>query len=670
MSRSGDQIRAGDPAHVADGDDIRLGNVTDSKAVAAGRGAMAANAEAGATVYQARGDLYLQGSKEETRDRRRQIALLSKVEQAWIEGVLERSLHQQVLIELGKEPDADALVSSWDVVLEGPLAPPRRLPVGTSLLATFEAAHRALLILGAPGAGKTITLLALAREAISRVRAAPADPERGIPVVLNLSSWAREGRPLGEWAAQEIAQAYAEPRDRARGWIDAGELLLLLDGLDEIEEGRRAACVEAINTFHESHGDTGLVVCCRRDEYEALPERLALGGAIVLQPLTLDQVDHYLDQLGPAVGALRAAVGNEAEIALRELAATPLWLHLMVIVYRDAAGGELPGSRTTDGLRRHLFGTYVDRMLDPQRVRRRAAWQPVRPGLASRLEARRYSREQATRWLAWLAGEMVARSQTVLYLELLPSGRLPTPAARWLRRLGRLAVGLLIALVLGLEGGLVTWLIGGLGLGLTLGLAAGLCLGLVGGLGFGLLFGMWNYLLSGQALGRVGGLEIGNPGNRVRPNEGISRSGQVALRFGLVGSLAGALVLGPVGGLVGALSGGLAGALADGLAGALNGARTVGMTVGLASGLQGGLVVGLILALASGGATYLDHMVLRFALRCGGLAPLRYVRFLDYCVERILLQRVGGGYIFVHRLLMEYFASLYPEQPDEAGDTK
>jgi hypothetical protein len=33
-------------------------------------------------------------------------------------------------------------------------------------------------------------------------------------------------------------------------------------------------------------------------------------------------------------------------------------------------------------------------------------------------------------------------------------------------------------------------------------------------------------------------------------------------------------------------------------------------------------------------------------------------RFLDYAAERILLRKVGGGYIFVHRLLLEYFALL------------
>jgi hypothetical protein len=38
--------------------------------------------------------------------------------------------------------------------------------------------------------------------------------------------------------------------------------------------------------------------------------------------------------------------------------------------------------------------------------------------------------------------------------------------------------------------------------------------------------------------------------------------------------------------------------------------------------------------------------------------PWQYVRFLDYAADRVLLRRVGGGYSFIHPLLMDYFASL------------
>jgi hypothetical protein len=36
--------------------------------------------------------------------------------------------------------------------------------------------------------------------------------------------------------------------------------------------------------------------------------------------------------------------------------------------------------------------------------------------------------------------------------------------------------------------------------------------------------------------------------------------------------------------------------------------------------------------------------------------------FLDHHVDSIFLRRVGGGYIFVHRLLMEHFAEMYSEE--------
>jgi hypothetical protein len=50
-----------------------------------------------------------------------------------------------------------------------------------------------------------------------------------------------------------------------------------------------------------------------------------------------------------------------------------------------------------------------------------------------------------------------------------------------------------------------------------------------------------------------------------------------------------------------------------------------------------------------------------------GSLPWNYPRFLDYAAERILLRKVGGGYIFVHRLLLEYFVSLETPSPQDAA---
>lgn len=51
-----------------------------------------------------------------------------------------------------------------------------------------------------------------------------------------------------------------------------------------------------------------------------------------------------------------------------------------------------------------------------------------------------------------------------------------------------------------------------------------------------------------------------------------------------------------------------------------------------------------------------QHFNLRLLLYCKGRTPWNYARFLNYAAERLLLKKVGGGYIFVHRMLMEHLA--------------
>ena len=75
-------------------------------------------------------------------------------------------------------------------------------------------------------------------------------------------------------------------------------------------------------------------------------------------------------------------------------------------------------------------------------------------------------------------------------------------------------------------------------------------------------------------------------------------------------------------------------------------------------GLGFGLGFGLLSGLVYGGDACLSHAALRLLLWWSGALPLDCVRFVDYAAERILLRKVGGGYLFVHRLLWEHFATL------------
>ena len=64
----------------------------------------------------------------------------------------------------------------------------------------------------------------------------------------------------------------------------------------------------------------------------------------------------------------------------------------------------------------------------------------------------------------------------------------------------------------------------------------------------------------------------------------------------------------------------------------------------------------------------LKHFGTRFCLVFNGSTPWNYVRFLDYAAERILLRKVGGGYIFIHRMLLEYFAARYVDPSAKESD--
>jgi len=62
-----------------------------------------------------------------------------------------------------------------------------------------------------------------------------------------------------------------------------------------------------------------------------------------------------------------------------------------------------------------------------------------------------------------------------------------------------------------------------------------------------------------------------------------------------------------------------------------------------------------------GGLAWCQHRALRAVLARQGWLPRRLVPWLDSMVARGLLRRVGGGYIFIHRSLLEYFAALEGE---------
>ena len=69
---------------------------------------------------------------------------------------------------------------------------------------------------------------------------------------------------------------------------------------------------------------------------------------------------------------------------------------------------------------------------------------------------------------------------------------------------------------------------------------------------------------------------------------------------------------------------------------------------------------GLGVLVNEAGKACIRHFTLRVLLFVQDIIPWNYSRFLDCAVEAIFLQRAGGAYFFMHRMLMEHFARIEP----------
>ena len=72
--------------------------------------------------------------------------LLKNVQSTWIEGVLEKSIHEVALLDLGMEMRDAAVDNPWQMIIEGPDQVRQPVPRGRKIKDVFEEANRFLLI--------------------------------------------------------------------------------------------------------------------------------------------------------------------------------------------------------------------------------------------------------------------------------------------------------------------------------------------------------------------------------------------------------------------------------------------------------------------------------------------------------------------------------------------
>lgn len=505
-----------------------------------------------------------------------------------------------------------------------------------------------MLILGAAGSGKTTLLLNLAEQLLLR---AHTDYNHPIPVIFHLSTWSNHDVSFDTWLVNELENRYQMPKNLSLELIQNHDILLLLDGLDEINVQYQSNCVDAINDYQQKNAWLSIAICSREDDYTQLRHPLFTTGAVIIQAINQLQCRAYLQNIDKTNTGINVALAQNKP--LQDLLTTPLMLNIASIAYENYTLHTTPQFSSLSNAKAYLFSAYTQTMLNRK--------PPVN-------DEKNYSKENTCRWLSWLAHSLNEEKRSIFYLDLMQPEQITNPSQYWMITQGSVIIcALITGLTLGLLGSFATDIKYSLGVSLSFAIIGGYAAGL---LGYGNKIKPLSHIkLSWLTLRRVSlrkqlgnlalsiclasgvtlvydltiGISLGmlffifcllinsfefkpqyNNKQQFRPNEAIRQS----LRNTLIASI--------VGGILGILIG------------------------FLTSDYQGMIIVSSLSALLSGlffgGHTCIQHYLLRYFLWRNKQAPLHYSRFLEFSVNRIFLYRVGNGYMFIHRFLAEYFA--------------
>ena len=116
---------------------------------------------------------------------KRREKLLQSLKSDWINKVLRKDLYSKLLIQLGIEERRDLVYNPSEDFEENSMPTQKIFSSKIEISEIFESLGegRTLLIVGEPGAGKTVTLMKLAESLAEASRLSPTKP---LPVVLNL----------------------------------------------------------------------------------------------------------------------------------------------------------------------------------------------------------------------------------------------------------------------------------------------------------------------------------------------------------------------------------------------------------------------------------------------------------------------------------------------------
>lgn len=194
--------------------------------------------------------------------------------------------------------------------------------VGTVVLDELVSKQKRVIILGGAGSGKSIEL----SKAMERIKAS----DLGLVPIF---------RRLNNYTDGDIEQFLPEQWRQ----VPSGRLVVLLDGLDEIQPQFMNTALRKIGDFGEKHPDVSIVISCRTNFYE-LPSKNFSGTLAGFQVYMLNDVNLA------AVSDYVQASGSEGELFVKEvqkwgyldLVQKPYFLNILLNFFQQYHTLEVP----------------------------------------------------------------------------------------------------------------------------------------------------------------------------------------------------------------------------------------------------------------------------------------------------------------------------------------
>ncbi|MEA5506982.1 NACHT domain-containing protein [Halotia wernerae UHCC 0503] len=211
-----------------------------------------------------------------------------------------------------------------------------------------------LIVLGKPGAGKTTLLQYIA------VHCDEVDfQSKLIPVFISLKTLAENAKSADEISLiRYICKKYCRSQVSAQKLevlLKNGRLLFLLDGMDEVIEDKIQAVVKEIHQLVDEYGDNLVIVSCRK-EHQAYKSKVfgnfTLCKVADFEQLQIEEfirnwffeppVEKFNERTSKS-NQLIKKLRNRKNKRIKELADTPLLLHLICLIYQEK--GDLPATK-------------------------------------------------------------------------------------------------------------------------------------------------------------------------------------------------------------------------------------------------------------------------------------------------------------------------------------